>query len=276
MDNEQAKFLLSAARASGADASDPQIAEALAQARREPALARWLEQERAFDTAVVRKLQHREPPASLRAQIVAGARASRPPGGSTTRRDWRGLAVAAAAVIALGAAGLWWWWHDDSRSSGGIVITRAPLVEWQESCLAIFADPNFALDLMSGEYPPVERFLLDHGTPVLPAIPLTSGTVDLLGCKALTWRDQPVSFLCFKAHTGELVHLFVVPRGTAEETPLVRGALRTAVGEFSTVTWIEGDLIAMVASRMPAPRLDALVTRATASHGTTAVLVARR
>jgi len=41
MTNEEAKFLLSGYRPNGADAGDAALAEALAQARRDPALGAW-------------------------------------------------------------------------------------------------------------------------------------------------------------------------------------------------------------------------------------------
>ncbi|BET69220.1 hypothetical protein ASA1KI_41380 [Opitutales bacterium ASA1] len=256
MDNQEAKKRLSAARPDGADANDPLVSEALERARRDPELASWLSEERAFDMAVVRKLQSKEPPADLRARLVAGAR----PNTRTKERRglpvawWMGLAAAVVLVI-FGAAR----WHLRPVSPDSEYVGRPPLLEWQQSCLAIFDDPNFALDLMHAEYPPLEQHLTDHGTRVLPAIPFAPGAVGLVGCKVLAWRDQPVSFLCFKAETGELVHLFVVPRGTADETLIGARAHRALVGEFATVTWIQGDLVAFVASKMPAERLETML-----------------
>lgn len=260
MDNEQARFLLSAARANGADTNDPRIAEALAQAQRDPELARWLAEERAFDSAVVRKLQGREPPANLRARLLAGARASHQPRRGLHPAWWIGVAAAAALVF-----GSVVWWRGHRETPGPEIAARPPLLEWQNNCLAIFADPNFALDLMNGDYPPVEKHLLDHGTRLLPAVPFAPGAVGLLGCKVLAWRGQPVSFLCFKAATGELVHLFVVPRGTADEALLAAGPHREQIGDFATVSWVQGDLVAMVASKMPAAQLDGIITRAVAA-----------
>ena len=42
MTNQEAKFTLSAYRANGQDAGDPAFAEALAQAKQDPALGAWL------------------------------------------------------------------------------------------------------------------------------------------------------------------------------------------------------------------------------------------
>jgi len=260
VDNEQAKFLLSGARANGADANDPQIAAALAQAQRDPELVRWLAEERAFDAAVMRKLHPKEPPANLRSRLVVGALASRRPPTAVRRRGWWISLAAAAAVVALVAASALWW-RTKPEGTTPEIAARPPLLEWQESCLAIFADPNFALDLMDPNYPPLEKYLLDHGTRLLPAVPFAPDAVGLLGCKALMWRDQPVSFLCFKATTGELVHLFVVRRGTADESLVTTGPHREQIGEFATITWSQGDLLALVASKMPATQLEGILAR---------------
>ena len=56
MDNQEAKFILSAYRPGGQDASDPRFAEALEQARRDPVLERWFSESIAFDAAMTEKL----------------------------------------------------------------------------------------------------------------------------------------------------------------------------------------------------------------------------
>lgn len=49
MNNDEAKFLLSAYRPGGRDAADPSVAAALDQAKRDPALASWFERQQAHD-----------------------------------------------------------------------------------------------------------------------------------------------------------------------------------------------------------------------------------
>ena len=78
MNSTEAKFILQARRPDGADDAEPRFAEALEQARRDPALAAWLAREQAFDAAVAEKLRSTQPPAGLREAILAGAKVSRP------------------------------------------------------------------------------------------------------------------------------------------------------------------------------------------------------
>ena len=93
--NRDAKLVLSAYRASGADARDPFFEEALEQTKRDPELREWFVKQRAFDDVIVSKLRTIEPAAGLHSEILAGLRAIRVP-----RRPvgpW--LAVAAALLV---------------------------------------------------------------------------------------------------------------------------------------------------------------------------------
>ena len=84
MNNNEAKFILSAYRPGGRDAGDPGMATALAQAKSDPVLGAWFARERAHDAAVAWKLRAVVPPVGLRGR----------------RRQWgaaRGRAPAARA-----------------------------------------------------------------------------------------------------------------------------------------------------------------------------------
>ena len=76
MNNQEAKFILSAYRPSGEDAARKQFAEALKQVSRDPALANWLADQRAFDQANSDALCSIPVPADLRGNILAGVKIS--------------------------------------------------------------------------------------------------------------------------------------------------------------------------------------------------------
>ena len=97
--NDQARLILSAYRPGGQDAGDPAFAEALEQARRDPAVAQWLSEQQQFDLALTEKLREVPVPASLRSTILAGARASRPPQWWAQSKVW---ALAAAVAVLAG------------------------------------------------------------------------------------------------------------------------------------------------------------------------------
>ena len=72
MRRDEARSVLALHRPGCGDAGDPRTAEALAMARRDPELARWLEERAALHAAVREKFKQIQVPAGLEARIVAG------------------------------------------------------------------------------------------------------------------------------------------------------------------------------------------------------------
>lgn len=72
MDKEEARFILRCFRPDGADAENPDFAEALAWAAKDRELGEWLARERASDAGFARALVAVSIPASLREEILAG------------------------------------------------------------------------------------------------------------------------------------------------------------------------------------------------------------
>ena len=70
MNSSEAKEVLLLYRPGTADAADPQIAEALELARRDPELGRWFEQHRAFQKAMRAKFRQIEVPAHLKTSLL--------------------------------------------------------------------------------------------------------------------------------------------------------------------------------------------------------------
>ncbi len=77
MDNEQARFILRSFRPDGADAGDPDFAEALKLAMENRELGEWLASERAFDAEFANALGTVDLPENLREDIMACLAAER-------------------------------------------------------------------------------------------------------------------------------------------------------------------------------------------------------
>jgi hypothetical protein len=88
------------------DDKDPQFAEALAQAKRDPDLAEWLRQQNESYRAVQKKFRIIQPPADLRDKIVR----QRPVPFSRLLVSPAVLKLAAAIVLLAGAAAFWLSW----------------------------------------------------------------------------------------------------------------------------------------------------------------------
>ncbi len=216
MDNEQAKVVLSAYRPNGADALDPIFAEALAQARQDPALGRWLEEQRRFDEGLISALRTIEPPAALRASLLAGAPAARPRSVVVPFRRWV-LPLAAAAVL--------------------VFATLATLGPWGASRQADFQNaaltmvdrkPAPYLDLETRRFAETQAFISQRNGPTAPDLPDPLRTVPTAGCRVTGWRGHNVSLTCFKLSNGDYLHLVVISRAA-----LGSGALPTGVHEVN-------------------------------------------
>ncbi len=235
MDNREAKFILSAYRPGGQDASDPRFAEALEQARRDPVLARWFQESVAFDAAMTHKLAVIPAPTDLRENILAGVKVSRA-SRWTNRVGKRAIAAGMILSAALGSM----IWHN----------TRpAHLAGWQTQALDVISSlvrNESSFDARSNQPDELVTWLRANNAPAAQKLPDNLEKMSSLGCKTFSWNGIPVSVICFARPDGALIH-FV----TAHASASARG-LRTAPEfaqrrEWATATWREGDMIYMLA-----------------------------
>ena len=248
MDNEEAKFILRAARRDGRDQRDPLFAEALEQARRDPALALWFEKEQQFDAAIANKMRSLVVPAGLKAAILAGAKASQP-----AKRTYWHFAPAAAIVFALCiiAGSLWLPGHGGARAN--------PLVAYQTE-MAEFLSGKFDLTFPSADLGEVRQWfgknldLRDYDVP--PAI---AAQLPTMGCVVIDWHGKKAGLICFRTADGKMVHLIVLRRADMPDAPNSREPQFDERGEWRTATWSAGDKIYLVASQVDAAALKTLL-----------------
>lgn len=233
MSNDEAKFILSAYRPGGRDASDPAMAQALAQAKTDPALGAWFAREQAHAAAMTAKLGEIVPPAGLREAILAGGRVSgvdNETGGAlrasvpgrTARRGWwtRPVTLAAAAAVALLLSVAVW---RLSPVSGGTM----------EEFAVNFVDKGFRLPKHSADVAELKVWLSERHGPLPEALPAKFAELRALGCRTMNFKGRDVSLVCFE-RGGKEFHVFVARR---EELP---GAATDATPRFLT----KGSLVA--------------------------------
>lgn len=234
MNNRDAQFVLSAFRPGGQDATDPQFAEALSQARSDPTLASWLSAQVAFDRNFADALQSVRPPDDLRRRIVAGGIASLPR--QTFRRTYFLALAAGIAVVAL-AAGLLLRGKSDHA-----------LTPWQAAALNFVSSNNRApeLDHLAPGVEELQSWLTARNAPMAARLPAGLSQSELLGCKVLNVQQRAVTIICFRQTDGRLVHLVVTDRSA-----LPAGAATPAFqqsGPWATVSWVEGGHAYMLAA----------------------------
>lgn len=238
MDNQEARFILSACRPNGSDHDDPRIRAALERLSTDPALAEWFQKEQAFDAAMASLLAQTSPPAELRQNILAGAKISAP-------RRWQApvWAMAATVVLSLTLAILW---LRDSRSPG--------LAHWQTQALH-FLEGSVVLDHQSGDVNELKGWLRQRSAPAPEVLPAALAGLPGVGCKVLRDDGRVISIICFTMDSGELAHLVLTRSGgSRDEAPRFSSS-----DGWNLVTWSEGGTSMMLATRAPAEELRHLL-----------------
>ncbi len=219
MNTIEAKFILQARRPDGRDDADPQFAEALAQARRDPALAEWLAREQAFDATVSGKLRAVQPPAGLRDAILAGARMSRP---VPFWRRAQVLAMAASVAIIIGLVSTW-------------PVVR-PAADVERLALGVMSevDSDAHHDAMPRPQGALRTLLADSGARLAAGVPFNFDQLKASGCRSLRIGGREVLEVCFER--GGEFHLYVARRSdfSGDAEPMFRER-----GTLASVTWTD-------------------------------------
>lgn len=220
MDNHEAKFILQARRAGGQDADDPRMAEALEQARRDPELGRWLEEEQAFDRAVGERVRSVPVPAGLREAIVAGVKVTPEP------RWWRQPSTwAVAAVLTV----------------LGVVLFFVPAAN-HEAFAADYFDNLKQLDHREPEIKSLCQWLAENEGHCNILIPKRLRSLPTIGCRIASWEGRKFSLICFKAADVDLrpeIHLMIFDAGELPGLPPVTSPQIRRRGDWTIASWTQ-------------------------------------
>jgi hypothetical protein len=265
MTNKDASFLLGAWRPNGADSSNPEFSEALAQAGRDPILKQWFEDQREFDSAIATRLQSLPVPADLRSRILTGARVSRPAPWYTPRRLW----AIAAMFLLFAALRLWFSLRSPHPSESQYAnslpsaqISPGSADQWQDEALAALAGlvsgrENF--DARSPRVAELEQRLRASGSPVTGDLPAALQRLASLGCKTVNWHGHPISIICFHGPDGQMVHLAMTSRSGLDNPPPGASPVYAIRDGWRTATWTQGDMAFMLVTKAPESQLRTLL-----------------
>jgi len=238
MTNERAKFVLGAYRSNGADAKDPMFAEALEQAKRDPNLAAWFAEQRAFDQILTERLQQIQPSEDLRSTILSGLRAT-----PSRRRFPPVLWLAAAAGVAVGGFVLL------GRMLPGGSNTNV-LGQFKSDAIAMLSvSPAPKLDLLSTDLQETRRYIDERQAPRVATLPAALQQVPTAGCRVFKWRGFPASLTCFEMPGGKLVHLVVIDEKVFGSQPIPAGF--QTVGQWQIMLQRSNGRVVMWASQVP-------------------------
>jgi hypothetical protein len=234
MTNDEARFILSAFRPNGMDTDNPRFGDALRMAGTDPVLGQWFERSRAYDSAVAAKLRQVAPPASLREDILAGARLSAGPRAGARRLAWI-AGLAAAAVLAVVVATM-----KEPVRPGSLV-----------PAFARFAIGDAARDGHVGRGEPAAALvagLQTSGAPMPSAEQIDFDRLRETGCRTLSFAGRDVIEVCF-VRNGTLFHLYVAriePSGADLNT---RGPVYLEQAGGAAAVWSDRNLGFAVATK---------------------------
>lgn len=195
MTNEHAKIILRVYRPRGQDAKDPFFAAALQQARQDPSLAAWFQDEQRFDAGFADTLRAVAAPADAKTMIKATM------GASTGRaRRWGPLALAASLAVLLATSLVF-----KPRPAGLALPEHASLAQ----LAANLSEHHASLSLMSGDIARVRQWISAKGGPLPEDLPPGLAQMTVLGCETWNTTRGKVSLVCFVGGEHQMVHLYV-------------------------------------------------------------------
>jgi hypothetical protein len=222
MTRETAKFILRAYRLDGQDQSDPQFAEALEMAQRDPELARWFAEEQEVDRRLARSFGSFPTPPDLAAQLLAVQKVVVVPFWQR-RPVW--LAAAAAIVMLLGLV-----FVTRGPRPGAALAANAPAE------LLRLAEQGPHINFMAASFPDLQKWLREQPQPADFTLPERLQTRRFEGCRILDWQGRRVTMLCLDL-AGKHVDLFVLDASQLPSLPASGQPQFARVGEISTATW---------------------------------------
>jgi hypothetical protein len=225
----EAREVLLLYRPDTADATDPQIAEALELAGRDPELGRWFEEHRAFQKAIRAKFQQIEVPAHLKGSLLI--RGAAQPKAIPLQAWWHRpvwLTAAAAVLVLFGLAGMW-------------LRPRVPdrFANYQTRMVSE-VQREYAMDLVTNDMRQIRQFMARHDAPADYDVPRGLERLQLTGGGRLTWRNNPVAMVCFDRGDKQMLFLFVMKRSAVKDPPPATPRV-SEVSQMLTVSWTQGD-----------------------------------
>ena len=235
MNRDEARQILLLYRPDTADATDPQVAEALALAKSDAELSRWLTEHGARQKKLGEKFRQITAPAGLMQQIISEQAASQRM--ALSRRRFTRIAVATAALVMMFLVGMFWF-----NQRGPVDDDTLAIFEQQ---MAGYALRGYAMDLQTNDAGQIRTFLKQQHSPADYTLSGPLQQAALAGCTIKSWQATRVSMICFR--TGKPLApgaqndlwLFVADQKTVKDAPLDSTPQIAKVNRLVMATWVE-------------------------------------
>lgn len=222
MNSANAKRILIACRPGTEDLRTSEAAAALEQARRDPDLQSWWEQQQAFQQRTLESFRAVPVPHSLRNQILARTKIVAVP--------WwqRPVVWKAAAAIAFLSVIVAIWQKPSPEDSFQTFRSRVVRNVLRQ----------YTMDIETNDMAEIRRFLATKNAPADYVLPPNLDRLPALGAGVLSWQDRRASMVCLNSGAQGTLFLFVVDGSSVRNAPAQEEY--AAVSDLMTVSWSEG------------------------------------
>lgn len=235
MTEKEARVILQAYRPGSDYPDDPQFAEALREAERNPGLAQWLKEEQAFDEVIAAKLAELPEPLGLKTRILA---LNQPP--AKTSSSW-----SLAATLAVVAAVLFLCAQLISLFRNSAPNDNATVSHFATEMVSFARIPP-PLDMMTENLGALQGWLSKNRMPAI-SVPKSLRALQPVGCRMLSFRGHDVALICFRRDPNRLAHLFTVDRAALPQIRAGQPPIFSTAGEWTTASWAEGNRVYLIA-----------------------------
>jgi hypothetical protein len=237
VNSQEVKDILLLYRPGTGDEADPEFANALELAARDPDLRTWFEKHCALQITFLKGFDAIQVPAGLKEQIIS-ERVSH-----QLQQSRKRMVLVAAVALVLGVLALASFLPNTGSSNRFTLFSNRMVGDVQR------AYPQ--MDLETNSEQEIRAYLAKQGRGdyVLPK-PLEK--VATTGCKVLRWHDKPVTMICFNSGaksnpTTPDLFLFVIERSNVTAPPPDSPRFSPA-GNLTTAGWTNGDKVYLLAA----------------------------
>jgi hypothetical protein len=264
MEREEAQHILSLCRPHNEeDRNDPLIAQALALLKHDAELRAWFEEQQARDTQISDSLGCIEPPADLKASILAGMRLHQAQAEATSAdtilfseasaeakkltkfSPWMGIAVLFAVLFFIVAIPRSNETQLASNDAQQVATAGAP------DFIQFLADEidglkPWGFDKKDEQANRLQSYLASSGMPNPAQIPSKLNAMPTIGCVTFDFGGAKLSMICFKGKN--VYHLITADKASLNETISENPAIYEFSGQAFKV-WPEGEQVLILSVR---------------------------
>lgn len=249
MEISNAKKILSVYQPGDDASADPQLLSALKLLETDQELAEWFKAQQNVDEQIKSALGSAPEPLGLKNDILSALENESNESPTKSNLIFVRFLAMAAAVIAITLIGAFSYITSYNNKMEDYAHFRSAMSHYASGAY-------FLLDYNESDLNKISNWLSENETPHWENIPPALLATNPLGCKALEWKGQPVSLVCFHEEDGDIVHMFVMERsGLSEEAfaDLERVALSH---ELETGGWVTDDYVYLLSGSEPGVSIE--------------------